>query len=758
MALVCLPKAAVEKLKASALRGAIDVEKLYEMSSKERREYFTKFTDEPLGQFINTEFEKAMISKQQDALRKWAKMVFDPEAKSGPVYKTVLDKIKSLDELGVLNPESEKAFLEDLVTDKLGVRVTPDEVRLIAERATKIDAAQEKLGEDLGSPAKAQENLDYFIAKKNMDDYLQSLAPAGNLKVATGTIGRGMMLASVKSPLLNIGSNTEVGLTEAIIRRIASKGVKGADNQLFRDYVKMVNKVYQKTGYDLSRMTSLADNGASGARVLGETVHTQGKGVVRKVGRVVEDVVFKQMMGAPDVMFAAAHFADSANIMSAKLAERSMQSSREIMADAMRIKPQTVEGELVRSQAILDAETATWTNKTWASQASLGMRKIVNDLTGSLRLGDYLFPFVKTPANVIATGLDYAGLGLPKALFKTVQALRKGELGEKAYMQSAGRDIVRAGLGLTGAAAIVGAIGADNFVGAYDPSRAQYEQLRNSNYNAVRIAGKWISLDWFGPLSVPMTSMLYAQKYGQGKTGEKIWQYGQGVRSAGENLPGLSDIMDYAKARQYSKDQTGAEAADAAKDSAISQIYSRLVPSFFSDIATATDDKVRQTGKGVDGVKTKIPFLREHVPAKKDIFGRDIKTEPGASQILFGSRVKTDKETPVTKEIGRVSQATDKPINFTDWNKSSNKSLVQLKQKLGPDGFKKAQEEYGRSLEGRLNRIIGDKQYKDASDDEKIQILQAADSNAMNDVFKAHDFKPKKSDTKSTRNLLRAFK
>lgn len=759
-ALVCLPKAAVEKLKASALKGNIDVEALYNMSSKERRDYFTKFTDKDLGVFINTEFEKAMISRRQDALAKWAKSVFTPEARSGPVYKTVLDKIKSLDELGVLNPENEKAFLEDLVTDKLGIRVTPEEVRHIADRATKIDAAQAKLGEDLGNPLKASENIEYFKAKKQMDDYLQSVSPASRLQVATGTIGRGMMLASVKSPLLNVGSNLEIGAAEAIVRRLAGRQVKGADNKLALDYIKMVRKVYKETGYDLSRMTSLEDSGASGQRVLGETVHAQGKGAIRKVGRGVEKVVFKNLMGAPDAAFAAVHFADTANLMSVKMAEHNTLSAREIMEDAMRINPQTKEGEVVRAQSRLDAETATWTNNSLAAKATQGFRKVVNDASGDLRLGDYLFPFVKTPANVIETGLDFAGLGLPKALFKTVQGIRAGETESRAFYQAAARDIVRSGLGIAGALAIATAIGPENFVGAYDPARAQYEQLRNSNYNAVRIGGKWISLDWGGPFSVALTSMLYAQKYGKGKTGEKLFQYAQGARSAAENLPVIKDAMNYGKSRAYQSNQTGAQAVDATKDSTMSQIYSRLVPSIFSDVAKATDSKVRQTGKGVQGIESKIPGLSHNLPAKKDIFGQDIKAEPGLSTLLFGARVKTDKETPITKEIGRVSQAVDKSINFTDWSKSTSKSLAAFKQKVGSDEFTKAQTEYGHALEKRLSGIITNSKYKSATDDQKLQIIEAADTNAMNDIFKQHGFKSPKStaDAKSTARLVKSFK
>lgn len=746
MALVCIPQHLVQSLKDSALAGKVDIQNLYKMSSKERRDFFAKHTDPELGKFINTEFEKAMISKQKTALTDWAKSIFTPTAQSKPAFKTVLDKINNLDELGVLNPATEKAFLEDLVTDKLGIHVTPAEVRAISVKAKAIDQAQEKLGTDLGSPTKLRENLDFFEAKKKMDDYLQSLNPAPKLRVLTGTIGRGMMLASVKSPILNIGSNIEVGLTEGIGRRIASRGLRGADNGLARDYIKMVNKVYQKTGYDLSRMTSLSDTGASGARVLDDTVHAQGKGAVRKTGQVIEDTVFKQLMGAPDTASASIHFADSVNLNALKMAKGDKLKARSYMQDAMRIDPQTPKGELLRNQAIMDAQFATWTNKSWATQVTLGVRKIFNDLSGNLRLGDYLFPFVKTPANVISTGLDYAGLGIPKALVKTVNAIRKGHVDEQ-FIRSASRDLTRAGLGLTAALAIASNLKPEDFVGAYDPNRAQIEQLRNSNYNAVKIGGKWISTDWFGPLSVPLTSMMYAKKYGK-SSGGMAYQYGKGLQSATMNLPGVKDVTNFAANQKQKQSQTPEEARQAAIDYAEGEASARLLPSIISDVARGTDPYQRQGNTGVAGIKSKIPGARESLPIKKNVFGEKQKSEGFLSTILFGSRVKTARDTKITDEVQRVSEAADKTLNFTDWTKSTSKELAQFKQKVGDQRFKAAQDKYGKQLQINLNKAISNPAYKNLSDEDKYKVLSNADSDAKSKVFKSYGFKPKRTQSK----------
>lgn len=737
----CVPKSLVQKLKDSALAGEVDIAKLYDMSSKERRDFFTGHTDPTLGKLINTEFEKAMISQQKKAITDWASSVFNPVAKTKPTYKTMLDKIDALDDMGVLNPKSQKAFLEDLVSDKLGINVSADEVKAISQKARTIDAAQEKLGDDLGSPTKLDDNIEFFKAKKKMDDYLQSLNPQSKLRVLTGTIGRGVMLASVKSPLLNIGSNIEVGLTERLVRRFSGGGFINANPKLSREYIKMVRKVYQQTGYDLSRMTSLSDSGASGARVLDDVVHAQGKGLTRKTGRVVEDVVFKQLMGAPDVHFASGHFADSVGTGALKMAKGDRAAATKIMEDAMRIAPQTAQGELLRAQGIMDAQIATWTNKSWAADVSLGIRKILNGVSGDIRAGDYLLPFVKTPANVIATGVDYAGMGIPKALFKAVKGIRQGNIGERDTVRSIGRDLVRSGLGLTGAAILAANLKPDDFVGAYDPARKQIEELRNSNTNSVRIGGKWISMDWFGPLSVPMTSILYAKKYGRNAPGEQAFQYGKGAGTALLNIPGVEDISGFVANQSKKTGQTLSEASSEAMNYVTEQIYSRLIPSIVSDTAKATDPYERQSSKGLTSVEAKIPGLRQNLPTKKTVFGEKKETENPLSIILFGSRVKTDKEDPTIKEVNRIATANDKGITFTDWSTSSSKTLNQFKSKVGQDEFEHAQETYGRALKKKLDTAFNTSTYKKMDDQEKLKYISGQDTDTMKDVFKLYHFK-----------------
>ena len=744
MAIFCLPKNKVKELNKSALKGEINITELYNMNSQQRRDFFIKHTDKELGKFLNTQFEKAMISKEQSALTDWAKSVFKPEMQTKPAYKNIIDKINELENLGVLGTKEEDIFLQDLVAEKLGITVSSEEIDFISKRAKIIDEAQKKLGNDLGNPNKTEENLKFFKAKKEMDDYLQSLTPSHKLRVVTGVIGRGMMLASLKSPILNIGSNIEVGFTEALARRMADGTLKGSDNKLAINYVKMVNKIYQATGYDISRMTSLSDTGASGSRVLGdERVHTQGTGKIRRIGRIVEDIVFKQLMGAPDVAFSSSHFADSVNLNSLKIAKGNVEKGKQIMNDAMLLAPQTLEGEVIRAQGIMDAQKATWTDRSKASQVAEGLRGILNKVSGDIRLGDYLLPFVKTPANVIATSMDYAGMGIPKALVKTIKAMREGNALTKTHWNNVSRDLVRSGLGITAAVIITYQLKDDDFVGAYDPNRAQIEALRNSNTNSFRIGNKWISTDWLGPLSVPVSAMMYARKYGE-TGGEKTFQYGKGVLSSIKNIPGIKDIMDYAQTQVYNKKTTLTESVQESTDYLTSEIYSRLIPSFLSDIAKATDSYERKTDKGLGGIAAKIPFARQALPIKTNIFGEQMMGESALSDIMFGARARTDRDNAIISEIRKVSMDNDKAINFTNWDTTSNKSLAQFKQKVGDEKYEETKVKYGIEVKKQLDKLFNGFLYKKMDDAEKLKAINAVDTEAMDKVLSKEHFTYKK--------------
>ena len=220
MAAFCLTKEIADKLKQAAIKGDIDIAAMYEMTSSQRRALFAKYVDAETARQVNAGFESAMISTQSDALKKWAEKTF--KGKDAVEKKQdIANKVTALQKTGLLTPAGEDAFLEDLAATKLGASVTTAEVSKIVELASKMEETSQTTNE-FGLPT-----VEYFKAKRDMEDYIASLNPSSTLKVASSTIARGTLLLNIKSSFLNVESNSIQGLLEAFNRRVATRTIGG---------------------------------------------------------------------------------------------------------------------------------------------------------------------------------------------------------------------------------------------------------------------------------------------------------------------------------------------------------------------------------------------------------------------------------------------------------------------------------------------------------------------------------------------------
>lgn len=726
MANFCIPKEQSEMLKAAARAGKIDISTMYEMSSTDRRSLFAKYVGDKMAGDINAGFEKAMISERQTALKDWAEDVFTTQEKKTAKFKDVIDKIDELNDMGVLSPESEKSFLSDLVAQRLGATVTSEEAKTISEKATKLQELATKETE-YGTPT-----VEYFEAKRELENYLDSLTSSSRLRIATSTIGRATMLLSVKSPLLNIESNTVKGFLDMAERRITNRSLTGSNGEYAVKYMRFVNEVFQKTGYDISRMQTLSTE----RRMLGEdVVNTQGKGAVRAIGRAYEDLVFKKLLSGPDVVASSVHFADSANIASTKFARREglrgdvmRERALAIFKDATRIEPKTIEGQSVRSLAMADAMYGTYTNDSLYSDLALGIRKLFNIPSGDLRVGDQVMPFVKTPANVIGAGIDSSGITLPfdltMRMINTVKGIHSGKgLREAAGENFTGfaRKIVRAGLGMTFAYTLSTIFKPEDFVGEYPISEKERKlfELKQATANSVKIGNKWVSLDYFGPLGVPMAGFLYARKYGDNLP-EAVIKYYQGVGKQAAQIPGFDEFYNTVQALKESKPQKEESLTTflvRAGNNVVDFISARTIPAIVYDYAKATDPSQRKVNYDsvLEKLEARVPELRKNLPEKYNIFGETLKSQ-GWNTILFGERVRNAGEGKLLDELIRLESDKNLPA-LTDMAKTKDGRILQ--HQIGQERFDQAMRTFGTYFKQDLTELIDDSDYLDAESDEE---------------------------------------
>jgi hypothetical protein len=743
----CIPKHISRKLLEAAKRGEVDMVKLYNMDSSQRRSFFEGYTTKENAEGINAGFEKAMASKQKDSLTKWANETFSPSEKKTAKYKDVVDRINELKADNLIGVNSE-GFFQDLIATRLGVTVTETELAEITKRAEKLEGLYEKKNY-FGLPT-----TEYFKEKRGMQDYMYSLVPASRTRIATSTIARGALLFSIKSPITNIVGNSVQGLTQSMEKRLSSGQFSIANPNLAREYVAYANKVYKESGYDITRMITLAED----SKVIGEDiVHSQGDGTVRKVGRVVEDIVFKKMLGAPDVAFSAISFADSAGLASTKIARKEgltgqklKERAAALFKDATRIDPQTIDGEIIRSQAIADAQYATFTNDSTYSTVALGIRGLFNMASGDLRVGDQIMPFVKTPANVIGGGLDAAGLSAVVSTYNLPGAIKEMKDGNLDPMRGVVRGYVRSGLGITLAFIIASAFDPDDFIGEYPTSEKERQllELKNATTNSIKIGGKWVSLDYFGTIGAPLVGILYARKYGKNLP-DSIFRYSQGVVTQSTKIPGFNQFYDTVKSFKDARPDTSKsleENLSGVGTAAIDFIRARTIPAIVYDIAKATDTRERKADKTklFDKFKSTIPGLRQTLPVDKTVIGDERKTESALSTLLFGARVRSSRSSTVIDELIRLDSTGNLP-SITDVEKTSTR-VKEFKSQVDSDKFRSTMDEFGTNFGKELDRLMTSSRYNRLDDEKKAAEINKVKDDQLERTLRKNGYrKPRKN-------------
>jgi hypothetical protein len=588
------------------------------------------------------------------------------------IWQDVLGELGKIDQksagdlsqfVSLVNKELSPQIITKLVVKKRGGKpLTETEARILGEKAGRVSSLEGKAN-GLSDMLNNKEGvLEYLTAVSDLRIYVQSLNPAHVLRVMTELIGRATMLFSIKSPLLNIESNTLQGLMQVIEKRIANKQIKGIASGRITEYMKFAVKVFDKTGIDITRMIDAADARSGIKKVLGETrISAAGPGPIRAVGRFYEKWIFRRTLGVPDVVASSFHAADTANLGATLIArseglagEAAKARADELFNDTLSLTPKTPEGAILRKQAILDAEYATWQNKSRASDVSLKIRDAINTATGDLRLGDLNIPFAKTPANVISAGIETAGGGLFSGLYKIKKAFSDKTLNaidRQNVVKSATRSFIRAGIGLTVAMVIASLLDEDDYIGIYalDAKERRIQQMSGGGENMIRIGGKWVSLEYFGALGVPIAGIMSARKYGSGSILDKAFRYIQGTGTQILRLPGINEVRNMITkiTTDLSLGMTPGEMLEETKNDILGMIKSRTIPGIVNDIANATDETMRETSGNIFAqIQAGIPGVREGLPVRLTVLGEEVPTT-GAGQLFFGARIKEDQDSPL---------------------------------------------------------------------------------------------------------------
>ncbi|MFA5165607.1 MAG: hypothetical protein WC481_08630 [Candidatus Omnitrophota bacterium] len=167
--MACIPSYLVNEFLRRLKSGEMDPEKLVEMGSKARHEYFASFLGEANAKFVNASFEsKLLLKNQQQGIINWAKQMsgIKPEVK-----RDMISRVEKMTE--ILQPEKVEGFLADLAAQRLGIGVTVEEAGKIADLANIV--AEKRAMVTPGLPNGSPERLEYGTALALFKEYVGGL-------------------------------------------------------------------------------------------------------------------------------------------------------------------------------------------------------------------------------------------------------------------------------------------------------------------------------------------------------------------------------------------------------------------------------------------------------------------------------------------------------------------------------------------------------------------------------------------------------
>jgi len=166
----CLPKKIVKEIGKRLASSEMTVEKLSQMSPEQRRAYFAEFMGKDMATQFNAMVESKLLLKDQQAglvngIEKMAGL--KPEVK-----RDFLSRVQRLDKL--LTDKELNLFSEDLIEQKLGMRVTMDEFAKITELSREIEIRKQNLTET--------NRLEYGAAQVLFSNYVNAIKLASEKK------------------------------------------------------------------------------------------------------------------------------------------------------------------------------------------------------------------------------------------------------------------------------------------------------------------------------------------------------------------------------------------------------------------------------------------------------------------------------------------------------------------------------------------------------------------------------------------------
>lgn len=456
-------------------------------------------------------------------------------------------------------------------------------------------------------------------------------------------------------------------------------------------------------------------------------------------------------------------YSNYAMVTSDQMQKGGIQAEARRGIDALEAKGKVAKGALDgRAEEI--ARERTFQNDSKIAQAMSGARRALNVFSikdkrgGSFGVGDLILPFTNVPGNIASAAIQYSPAGFINAGAEVVKVLNKAKAGTLTASEQAKAvtDFGRAFNGTMGIAffAVLAGAGIMNVAGDDDKDKEALEKSEGVSGTQLNLSAlnRWIdgestewrdgddlvSIGFLDPINAQMTyGALLADCYkedGKITFGDVTRENLSSIYQSVMDLPAMSQFQEIENSLKYSKaDTAGGKLADATLRYGASQATS-FIPNIVSGVAQGVDGTVRDTyngdtawENGLSAMKSKIPGLRETLPAALDNWGQEKKYTGTAAENFLNATLNPGSVTKyrtsaVNQELYRLGENID--IKYPEKKAPNSGNRDGEKVPLDQDDRRQYQMAYGQTAYDNIQKVIRSSVYKQSSDAEKAAAIQ----------------------------------
>jgi 2'-5' RNA ligase len=557
-----------------------------------------------------------------------------------------------------------------------------------------------------GNVGESKQQLSLFMMRLEKTGWLEAIA----------ILRKAGLLTGIKTHLRNIGGNISFQILEELSRAPAvlidmvlalgtgTRTVQGIDVR------GVMLSAHQAATKGLAEAKEVMRHGATADEMMKMGAHRElNTGVVAL--DLYGNTVFRSL-SASDRVFKSYAFRRALEEMAALEAINRGVSPVELLA-----KPTA----LMLAEATAAAEFATFNNENVVAKAFRSAQAVARRHSRAGRfvsfVGDILVPFANTPANIIARMFDYTPIAAVRAGWAVGEvgvAAWKGTLDkamavqqQRIFSQAVARGMVGTafmylGYQLAAAGLMSGGPGDE------DPADRAVRESAGRMPGAVLVGGKWRQINALSPVGNVMTigASLYRMSTkglaDEAKRPAKILAVGTSIVLEQPMLRGMSGLLEAlenpgAMGEYFMASQAGS-----------------FVPTLISDLAGAFDPYRRDARpEGLReslwiGVQSRVPGLRNLLPERRDVFGRDLPQSKQALWDPFIGSPARELDDAVVRELVRLDVGVGWP---------------QRKGGETAEQYRERTRTIGQAIERNVATVIRSHNYREASDENRALML-----------------------------------